>query len=90
MSDRYPSGSTDRTSAAGMNFLTVTLVLVFLAALIWFLFTGPLRFGGTSGGQTNVNVNPPTQQEPSAPNVNVNPPPVNVNPPAAPKGSSTP
>ncbi|MFN0070702.1 MAG: hypothetical protein ACKVVP_04330 [Chloroflexota bacterium] len=79
MADRYPSGGSDRTGAAGINFLTVALVLLVLLAVAWFLFTGPFRMGGTSGSQTNVNVNPPSQQ---APNVNINPPQVNVNPPA--------
>ena len=73
----------DRTSAAGINFLTVVLVLAVLAAVVWFLFTGPFRNGFSSSGPSNVNVNTPAQQAPPS-NVNVNPPQVNVNPPAAP------
>ena len=81
------STSSDRTAAAGINFLTVFLVLVFLIGILWFLFTGPLRsaFGGSN---TNVQVNPPAQQAP--PNVNVNPPPINVNPPSAPSNPVNP
>lgn len=72
----------DRTAAAGINLITVLVVLVALAILAWFLFTGPLRSVVGGGGATNVNVNPPAQQ---APNINVNPN-VNVNPTA---GSSS-
>jgi hypothetical protein len=72
----------DRTAAAGINFLTVIVVLAVVAAVLWFLFTGPFR-NGFSSGPTNVNVNPPAQQSPPN-NVNVNPPQVNVNPPSAP------
>src|SRR4051794_7907864 len=78
--ERVDSGG-DRTAAAGINFLTVIVVLAGVAAVLWFLFTGPFRNGFSSGGQTNVNVNPPAQQ---AQNVNANPPQVNVNPPANP------
>jgi hypothetical protein len=71
--------SGDRTAAAGINLITVLIVLAVLAVIAWYLFTGPLRGLGSSttgGGTTNininpapttVNVNPPSQQQPSAP-----------------------
>jgi hypothetical protein len=60
--------SGDRTAAAGINLITVLIVLAVLAVIAWYLFTGPLRMGSTSStGQTNINVNP-------APTVQVNPP----------------
>jgi hypothetical protein len=58
--------SGDRTAAAGINMITVLIVLAVLLVIAWYLFTGPLRIGA-AGGQTNINVNP-------APTVNVNPP----------------
>jgi hypothetical protein len=59
--------SGDRTAAAGINLITVLIVLGVLAVIAWYLFTGPLRSMG-AGGTTNINVNPaPTT-------VNVNPP----------------
>jgi hypothetical protein len=60
--------SGDRSAAAGINLITVVIVLAVLAVIAWFLFTGPLRSGfGSSGSTTNINVNPaPTS-------VNVNP-----------------
>ena len=64
----------DRTAAAGINMITVLIVLAVLAVVAWYLFTGPLR-GLTSGTATtgpNVTVNTPP---PPAPVVNVNPPP---------------
>ena len=72
--DEHAHSHGDRTAAAGVNFLTVLLVLGALAVLAWFLFTGPLASmtgGGTGTGNTNINVNPPAQQ---APNIQVNPP----------------
>jgi len=61
-----PSG--DRSAAAGINLVTVLIVLAVLAVIAWFLFTGPLR---SLGGPVNVNVNPaPT----SGTTINVNPP----------------
>jgi hypothetical protein len=62
--------SGDRTAAAGINLITVLVVLGVLLVVGWYLFTGPLR-AMTGGGTTNVNVNP-------APST------VNVNPPQAP------
>ena len=47
--------SGDRTAAAGINLITVLIVLAVLAVIAWYLFTGPLRSLG-SGGTTNVNV----------------------------------
>lgn len=76
--------SGDRTTAAGINFLTVIVVLAVVLAFMWFLFTGPFRAGFPGSGDTNININPPQQP----PNINVNPPAqppnVNVNPPAQP------
>jgi hypothetical protein len=57
----------DRTAAAGINLITVVIVLAVLAVIVWYLFTGPLRAMSASGGQTNINVNP-------APTINVVPP----------------
>lgn len=67
-----PVDSGDRTAAAGINLITVVIVLGVLAIIAWYLFTGPLRSIG--GGTTNVNVNPP-----SAPTTTVN-----INAPSAP------
>ena len=60
----------DRTAAAGINLITVVIVLGVLAIIAWYLFTGPLRSLG-AGGTTNVNVNP--QPAPTT-SVNVNVP----------------
>jgi hypothetical protein len=76
------STSEDRSAAAGINFLTVFVVLAVVIALLWFLFTGPFR-SGFGGGNTNIEVNPPAQQAPP-PNINVNPPSNPVNPPSNP------
>jgi hypothetical protein len=50
----------DRTAAAGINFMTVLIVLLVLLAAAWFLFAGPGRaiFGGGTYN-VNVNTNPP-------------------------------
>jgi hypothetical protein len=58
----------DRSTAAGINLITVLIVVAVIAVLAWFLFTGPLS-NGIGGGTTNVNINP----QPST--VNVNPAP---------------
>jgi hypothetical protein len=68
--DQVERNSGDRSTAAGINLITVLVVIAALAILAWFLFTGPLSHG-FGGGTTNVNVNP----QPAT---------VNVNPPAAP------
>jgi hypothetical protein len=60
----------DRTAAAGINLVTVLIVLAVLAVVGWFLVTGPLQ--SLIGGTTTVNVNQPAQQQ--APSVNVNVP----------------
>jgi hypothetical protein len=62
--------SGDRTAAAGINLITVLIVLAVLAVIAWYLFTGPLRATSTSGGQTNINVNPPAQPQAPAPGGN--------------------
>jgi hypothetical protein len=74
------SASTDRTAAAGINLITVLIVLAVLVVIAWYLFTGPLR-SFTGGGTTNVNVNNPPQP---APTVNVNPPNPGGNNPSVP------
>jgi len=66
--------SGDRTAAAGINLITVVIVLGVLAIIAWYLFTGPLRSIGSGSGTTNVNVNP-------APTTSTS---VNINPPSAP------
>jgi hypothetical protein len=58
----------DRSAAAGINLITVLIVLGVLAVIAWYLFTGPLRSMGAGDGTTNINVNP----APST--INVNPP----------------
>ena len=68
--------SGDRSAAAGINLITVLIVLGVLAIIAWYLFTGPLRSIGSGSGTTNINVNP-------APTT------VNVNPPSAPSGSNS-
>ena len=62
-----------RAAAAGINLITVLIVLGVLAVVVWFLLTGPLQ-GFMNGGTTNINVNQPAQQQPNV-NVNVPPPP---------------
>ncbi|MBV9168978.1 MAG: hypothetical protein JOZ81_02690 [Chloroflexi bacterium] len=62
--------SGDRTAAAGINLVTVLIVLVVLAVIAWYLFTGPLRSIG--GGSTTVNVQP--AQPTTSTTINVNPP----------------
>ena len=71
----------ESAAAAGINLITVLVVLGVVVALAALLFAGPFRnvFGG---GTTNVNVNPPPKQEqPAAPKVDVNAPKVDVNVP---------
>ncbi len=73
--------SGDRTAAAGINLITVVIVLAVLAIIAWYLFTGPLRaISSGAGSTTNVNVNP----APTA--VNINPPANNT----APGGNTNP
>ncbi|MDQ6669936.1 MAG: hypothetical protein M3069_04180 [Chloroflexota bacterium] len=55
----------DRSAAAGINLITVLIVLAVLAVIAWFLFSGPLR--SMTGGATNINVNPPSQPNAPAP-----------------------
>jgi hypothetical protein len=74
----------DRSAAAGINLITVLIVLAVLAVIAWYLFTGPLRSFG-AGGTTNVNVNPaPT----TTTNINVNPPSAPQAPAPAPAGNT--
>ena len=47
--------------AAGINLITVLVVLAVVVALAVFFFVGPLR-GVFGGGSINVNVNPPAKQ----------------------------
>ena len=73
--------SGESAAAAGINLITVLVVLAVIVALAVFLFAGPFR-GVFGGGTTNVNVNPPAKQEqPAAPKVDVNVPKVDVNVP---------
>lgn len=67
--------SGDRSAAAGINMITVLIVLFVLAVLAWFLFTGPLRMGAATPGPAS----------PSNNTVNVNNPPAN---PPAPGGGA--
>lgn len=71
-------GSGDRSAAAGINMITVLIVLFVLAVLAWFLFTGPLRMGAAT----------PNPVSPSNNTVNVNNPP--ANPPAPGGGAPAP
>jgi cytoskeletal protein RodZ len=66
--------SGDRSAAAGINLITVLIVLAVLAVIAWYLFTGPLHVGGSSS--TTVNVQNP------APTVQVNVPSQSNNAPA--------
>lgn len=63
-----PPDSGDRTAAAGINFLTVIVVLAVVLAVLWFLFTGPLNSVFSGRRDVNVNVNTPTQQAPAPAN----------------------
>jgi hypothetical protein len=74
--------SGDRTAAAGLNLITVVIVLAVLAVIAWYLFTGPLRNIGSGSSTTNVQVNP----APTAINVN---PPANQQAPSTGSSSST-
>ena len=61
-----PSDGGDRSAAAGINLITVLIVVALLAVLLWWLFTGPLAFGGGDSGSNDINVNVKTEQ-PAAP-----------------------
>jgi hypothetical protein len=75
-----PVDSGDRTAAAGINLITVVIVLGVLAIIAWYLFTGPLRgIGSASSGQTNVNVQPPQTTVNVQPPNGSNPAPANNN-----------
>jgi hypothetical protein len=58
--------SGDRSAAAGINLITVLIVLAVLAVIAWYLFTGPLRIGA-AGSTTNINV---TNPQPTTVSVN--------------------
>jgi hypothetical protein len=78
-----PVGEGDRSTTAGVSVLAVILVVIVALVVFWFVFSG--LFSSPSGGTTNVNVNPPAQQQPAqkdSPGVNINVPKVEVNPPA--------
>ena len=62
--------SGDRTAAAGINLITVLIVLAVLAVIVWYLFTGPLHAITSGNSTTNINV---TNPQPTT-SVNVNPP----------------
>jgi len=83
-----PDTGGGHAAAAGINMITVLIVLGVLAVIAWYLFTGPLRSIGS--GTTNVNVSPPGQPTTTT-TINVNPPAQNApapannsNPPAKP------
>ena len=72
--------SGDRSAAAGINLITVVIVLGVLAIIAWYLFTGPLRgIGSASSGQTNVNVQSPQTTVNVQPTSGSNPAPTNNN-----------
>jgi hypothetical protein len=54
----------DRTAAAGINFVTVIIVLAVVVAVLWFLFAGPVG-SFFRGGTMDVNVNTPAQTQPA-------------------------
>ncbi len=74
-----PDDGNDRTAAAGINLITVLIVLAVLVFLAWFLFTGPVQSMFHTG--PTINVNPSSGQQQQPPTINVNPN-VNVNPPS--------
>ena len=78
-----PVDESDRSTAAGATVLAVILAVIVVLVVLWLVFSG--SFSAPSGGTTNVNVNPPAQQQPAqkdAPSININVPKVEVNPPA--------
>jgi len=76
--------SGDRSAAAGINLITVLIVLGVLAVIAWYLFTGPLRTMGSTDTTVNINPAPSTinVNPPSAPAVNNNAPATTNNAPA--------
>jgi hypothetical protein len=78
-----PVDEGERSTAAGVTVFAVILAVVVALVVLWLVFSG--LFSAPSGGTTNVNVNPPAQQQPAqkdSPSVNINVPKVEVNPPA--------
>jgi len=74
-----PDTGGGHAAAAGINMITVLIVLGVLAVIAWYLFTGPLRSIGS--GTTNVNVSPAGQPTTTT-TINVNPPSAPNPPPA--------
>ncbi len=69
-----PQPSNDRSTAAGINMVTVLIVLLIVLVVGWYLMAGPGR-GALGRPGIDVNINPPAQQAPSS----------NQNAPAAPQ-----
>lgn len=58
--------TSDRSSSVGMSLITILAVVAVVAALAWYLFTGPLaniNRGSAVGTTTNVAGNPAALQE---------------------------
>ncbi len=74
--------SGDRTTAAGINMVTVVIALVVVVALVWYLLTGPLHGLSSSSSSTPSNSGSTgtsstttiSVNQPQPPNVNVNVP----------------
>jgi hypothetical protein len=65
----------DSAAAAGINLITVLVVLAVVVALLWFIFTGPLQSLTSGPRDVNVDVNVPAQQQPAAPPAKTEPAP---------------
>lgn len=61
-----PQPSDDRSTAAGINMVTVLIVLLIVLVVGWYLMAGPGR-GALGRPGVDVNINPPAQQQPAAP-----------------------
>jgi hypothetical protein len=68
-----PQPSNDRSAAAGINMVTVLIVLLAVIIIGWFLFAGPGR-GILGPANIDVDVNTPSQQQPAQPPAGQNPP----------------
>lgn len=85
-----PSDSGDRSAAAGINMVTVLIVLAFLLVVGWFLLMGPGRSAWSgNNGAIDVNINPPAQQAP-APQAPAQQPPVQQAPAQQPPAKTGP
>jgi len=60
---------------AGINLITVLVIAAVLIVVAWFIFSGPLQSLTRGGGDVNINVNPPAQQQqPASPKVEIETP----------------